>query len=301
MSSQKPVLDLYKFTNNFDKKYFKKHNISCQHFSPIKGYIGELQVLDTLNKLGGIFFARFCDNKFKNGCINIQGFFRNTYFLIRVKFSVYELNDPDIILDFKNAINMFENVVGFFYSPSGISISCENYLDKIKFVDSLEKLSTTIQQLSLGISKKRIIFEISKQKYISYEISAKLIQILERKKLIVYSIRFGYSFPFHLENNIGTVGYVGFDYVGTYEFHNNIYHVAIRDERRASKEALKKKHKEFTRAMDTYLPSYYFGVLLISYNSDEVNLKRTNNIIFSRLDFITIKLQYILRKLLESK
>ena len=116
-----------------------------------------------------------------------------------------------------------------------------------------------------------------------------MIQLLEQKKF-----RFGFSFPFHLEEDINTVGYVRFDYVDTYKFHNKIYHVVIRDEQRASKEALKKKYKEFTRAMDMYLPRYYFGILLISYNSDEVNLERINNIIFfSRLDFITIKLQSI--------
>ncbi|CAG8814199.1 20463_t:CDS:1, partial [Dentiscutata erythropus] len=269
MSFQKPLLDLYKFTNNLSKEHLKKKHINHYHFSNVKMYIGELQVLDTLNKLGGAFFTRFSDGKFKNGYINMQGFFNRTYFPIRVKFCVDKLCDPDILLNFKNIINMHENAVGIFFCPSGITAPCKNHLGEIKFVSSLEELSTTVQQLSSGSFKKRVIFEVPMRKHNSYEASLKMIQMLERKKLTMHSIRFSYSFPFRLEENINTVGYVGFDYVGTYEFHNKIYHIAIRDERRASKEALKKKHKEFTRAMDTYLSSYYLGVLLISYNSDE--------------------------------
>ncbi|CAG8818293.1 17368_t:CDS:1 [Dentiscutata erythropus] len=144
MSSQKPIFDLYEFTNNLSKDFLIQNHVKYQSFSYIKGSVGELQVLDTLNKHGGTFFARFRHNKFKNGYINIQGFFNDTYFLICVKFCVSKFDSLDFILAFKDAVSMFENAAGIFFCPSGIKASCRKNLGNIKLVESLEELLTVI-------------------------------------------------------------------------------------------------------------------------------------------------------------
>ncbi|CAG8745523.1 25075_t:CDS:1, partial [Racocetra persica] len=83
--------DLYEFPYDLRKEKLKNWEdygkICGKIFAVLKGNIGELQVLDTLNKLPGRFFARYPIKPYGDGKIDIQGFYKSTHFLIQVKFT----------------------------------------------------------------------------------------------------------------------------------------------------------------------------------------------------------------------
>ncbi|CAG8797109.1 7643_t:CDS:1, partial [Gigaspora rosea] len=59
MSLKRPSFNLYMFTHNLSEYFLTKECEKLKKFTKIKASIGELQVLDTLNRLGGRFFSRF--------------------------------------------------------------------------------------------------------------------------------------------------------------------------------------------------------------------------------------------------
>ncbi|CAG8554237.1 1619_t:CDS:2, partial [Dentiscutata heterogama] len=88
-------------------------------FKKIKGNIGELQVLDTLNRLGSKFFSRFSIKYYGDDGIDIQGFFNSTYYIIQVKFQANKQGIGEIT-KFKEKIQVFKNTIGIIFCPSGL-------------------------------------------------------------------------------------------------------------------------------------------------------------------------------------
>lgn len=288
MSLKRPSFNLYMFTHNLSEYFLAKQCEKLNKFKKIKGNIGELQVLDTLNKLGGRFFSRFFINYYGDGGIDIQGFFNSTYYIIQVKFQV-EKSGFGKIIKFKEKIQIFKNAIGIIFCPGGLTVSCKQKISSIKnifFVESLNELTTKIQELSTGHRLERIKFEKPSWRLDDPNSIRRVFDVLKQQKVNLHSIRYSYDFPFDLENDVSNIGYVGFDYVGTFELKDTIHHVVVRNERQASRNVLEEKLEEFKKAKECYLPEYYFGIFLIDLWDYDVlpRLVQDSNIIVSSLN-----------------
>ncbi|RIB03911.1 hypothetical protein C2G38_2149285 [Gigaspora rosea] len=196
--------NLYDFTYNLSRQ-----ELNCgKNFTIIKGNIGELQVLDTLNKLPGRFFARFAIKYHGDGKIDIQGFYKSTHFLIQVKFMTKKFGESKEIEKFADIVKKYENTYGIFYCAGG--------------------------QPDL-------------------------------------------------------IDYVGFDYIGTYEYEKMLKHFVLRDEFNCPTDMLFEKITEFVEAKHIYLPNDHIGIFLTSpANQDLIQNVSFKNIIVS-YNKVTIK------------
>src|SRR6185437_6881106 len=288
MSLKRPSFNLYMFTHNLSEYFLTKECEKLKKFTKIKGSIGELQVLDTLNRLGGRFFSRFSIAYYGKDSIDIQGFFNSTYFIIQVRFRVEKLGFNEITV-FQEKIKSFKNATGIIFCPGGLTISCKQKISSIKsifIVESLNELSTKIQELSTGHKLEKIRFERPSWRLDDPNSIRRVFDVLKQQKINLHTIRYAYHFPFDLEDDVSNIGYVGFDYVGTFELKDTIHHVVVRNERQASRNVLEEKLEEFKKAKECYLPEYYFGIFLIDLWDYDVlpRLVQDSNIIVSSLN-----------------
>jgi len=285
MALPKQIFNLYDFTHNLSKVFFQKKNIDFKNFTFRKRSIGEQQVLDTLNKSEGFFFSTFPMKNHNDRDIDIQGFMNETYFLLQIKFTVGKFYNADDILSFHKNTETYKNAVRIFFCPSRVSESCKKVSNEIKFVNSLDELLTVVEKPSIiSHEKVRPVFERPSWKYQTTAAENSILSILNRGKLTTYSVRFGYSFPFDLVDDANLTGYVGFDYIGTCLFREEIYHVVYSDNRRAPRRLLEEKYREFISAMNAYLPDYYFGIFLTVYDNNDLLLDHVSNISLAKTD-----------------
>ncbi|CAG8797794.1 24033_t:CDS:2, partial [Gigaspora rosea] len=95
----------------------------------------------------------------------------------------------------------------------GVSESCKKVSNKIKFIMSLDGLLTVIKKPSMiSHEKMRPVFERPSWKFQNFEACNSML--------------------------INLTGYVGFDYIGTYLLHEEIYYVAYSDNRKAPRGVL---------------------------------------------------------------
>jgi len=289
MSLKRPSFNLYMFTHNLSEHFLTKEcDEKLKKFTKIKASIGELQVLDTLNRLGGRFFSRFSIAYYGKDSIDIQGFFNSTYFIIQVRFRVEKLGFNEITV-FQEKIKSFKNATGIIFCPGGLKPSCvqkTSLFKDILFAESLDELTTKVQELSSGHKSQRIKFERPSWKLDDPNSIRRVLDVLKQQKVKLHSIRYSYHFPFDLEDNVSNIGYPGFDYIGTFELKDTTHHVVVRNERGASRSILEEKLEEFKKAKKCYLPEYYFGVFIINSCSNDVlpKLIRDSNIIVSSLN-----------------
>ncbi|RIB07851.1 hypothetical protein C2G38_2213192 [Gigaspora rosea] len=262
MALPKQIFNLYNFIYNLSKVFFQEQNIDFKNFTFRKNSIGELQVLDALNKSGDFFFSTFTMKYHNEKGINIQGSMNRTYFLLQIKFTVSKFYKAGDILSFLKNTETYKNVVKIFFCPSGVSESCKKVSNKIKFIMSLDGLLTVIKKPSMiSHEKMRPVFERPSWKFQNFEACNSMLSILNCGKLTTYPVRFMYSFSFDLINEVNLTGYVGFDYIGTYLLHEEIYYVAYSDNRKAPRGVLEEKYREFISTMNAY-----FQIIILAYS-----------------------------------
>ncbi|CAG8634767.1 28675_t:CDS:2 [Dentiscutata erythropus] len=118
-----------------------------------KGNIGELQALVRLREIHGSFISRKPILPNGDGKIDLQGYQKDTYYIIQVKYhkkQIYEVTDQVVekkikeFEQFLDEVNHYPNVKAIFYDTSGIEIYKdlhENYdNDRIFVVDSIEDM-----------------------------------------------------------------------------------------------------------------------------------------------------------------
>ncbi|CAG8571322.1 7922_t:CDS:1, partial [Gigaspora rosea] len=154
-------------SENNDIETRELFDFSCEddfNNSTIKGNIGELQVLVRLREIQGCFISRKPILPNGDGKIDLQGYQKDTYYIIQVKYhrrQNYEITDQVVekkiqeFEQFLDEVKYYPNITAIFCDTSGKEIYKdihENYDNNRTFV--VDSMIGLIQDNSIGKHKK---------------------------------------------------------------------------------------------------------------------------------------------------
>ncbi|CAG8492836.1 3323_t:CDS:1 [Dentiscutata heterogama] len=267
--------------------------------STTKGNIGELQAFIRLREIQGCFISRRPILPNGDGKIDLQGYQKDTYYIIQVKYhkkQICEVTDQVVekkkikeFEQFLDEVKHYPNAKAIFYDTSGVEIYKdihENYDNgRIFVVDSIEDMIGLIESISKGKHKEKILCKRPQNKLTEKKDIGKYLKDLNEKYMELYAINYEFRFPFELKGNENEIGYSGIDFVGFYKVPKIKHPISIRDESSIKKvddknlnndnlKLLKRYYREFFKAVSVYLHTGYLGIFIVDqsfYNDNSLN------------------------------